>query len=157
MLRRGQIKFTKKAAERAKKIFETRENNFLFVVKQGENRPSNFKNVCEILMNTKQGPEIKNKVFTNDACRLGKLFSDYMLNQGKLNLILSPKFSCALYITNEQGLKQKYCNLKIKDHIWPAVYLDEENESAIRAFETILKTKAIDLADLILCQQPRNK
>ena len=158
MLRKGQIKFTVKAAEKVKKIFETKNvSDFLFVVKEGENKPPNSKNVCKILMDAKQDSEIKNKVVTNNAYKLGQLFSDYLLNQGKLNLILSPKFSCALYITKEQGLKQKYCNLKVKDHVWPAAYLDEGNESAIRTFETILKTKAIDLADIILDQQLGDK
>lgn len=156
--KKGSNKIYRKSGRESKKIFETKNvSDFLFVVKEGENKPPNSKNVCKILMDAKQDSEIKNKVFTNNAYKTGKLFSDYMLNQGKLNLILSPKFLCALYITKEQGLNQKYCNLKVKDHVWPATYLDEGNESAIRTFETILKTKAIDLADIILGQQLGDK
>ena len=101
-------------------------------------------------MNVNQNPEFKNKIYTNNIQKTNRLFNEYLLNQCKLNLIISPKSSCALYITQEESLKQKYCNLKIKEHVWPAVYLDEENNTAITTFETIIKTKSIDLADIIL-------
>ena len=151
MLKKGQIKFTRKAAEKAKTIFETKKaNEFLFVVKEGEKKPPNPKDICKILMNIKQNPESKNKIYTNNIQKTNMLFNDYLLNQCKLSLILSPKYSCVLYITKEESLKQKYQNLKVKEHVWPAVYLDEENHSVVTMFETIIETKSVDLADIIL-------
>lgn len=151
MLKKGQIKFTKKASEKAKTMFETKKaNEFLFVVRQSEKKPSGSKDICKILMNVNQNPGFKNKIYTNNIQKTNRLFNEYLLNQCKLNLIISPKSSCALYITREESLKQKYCNLKTKEHVWPAVYLDEKNNTAITTFETIIKTKSIDLADIIL-------
>ena len=149
MIKCGQIKFTKKAADKAKTIFQKKKvNEFLVVVEPGKQKPANSKGLYKILLGVKQDNTFGKKVYTTDQIRANKLFDKSLLKDGRLSLIFSPTYGCALYITKEQ--QDKYDEMKLPYLEWPTVYLNENNEVAVTKFETTIRNKSIDLADIIL-------
>lgn len=155
MLRKGQIKFSKKASIIAKKIFKNKKiSEFLIVIKPGESKSPDSEDLYKRLLGTKQDPDAERKVYTNDITRARKFFEVYLLKEGKLSLIFSPTYACVLYITKDQ--QSKYEKLKIPKHIWPAVSLNEKDKTAVNTFEQKIKTKSIDLSELILNSNVKN-
>lgn len=149
MIKSGQIRFTKKASEKAKEIFQKkRVNEFLIVVESGKQKPSNANSLYKMLLGVEQGQTSDKKVYTIDKIRAEKLFNTSLLNDGRLSLIFSPIYGCALYITKEQ--QDKYDKLKLEDHVWPAVYLNENDKACLKEFERKIITTSIDLLDLLL-------
>lgn len=149
MIKRGQIKFTKKAAEKAIVIFQKKKiNEFLFVIKSGAQKPPNSKALYKKLLGVKQDPTSLKKVYTTNLIKAEKLFNTSLLKDGRLSLIFSPTYGCALYITKEQ--QNKYDEMKLPSLEWPTVYLNENNEVAVTKFETKIQNKSIDLVDIIL-------
>ncbi len=149
MIKRGQIKFTKKAAEKAKVIFQRKKiDEFLFVIESGAQKPPNSKALYKKLLGVKQDPTSLKKVYTTNLIKAEKLFNTSLLKDGRLSLIFSPTYGCALYITKEQQVK--YNAIKLKSLEWPAVYLDESNKEGVAKFEVKIKNKSVDLADIIL-------
>lgn len=149
MIKRGQIKFTKKAAEKAIVIFQKKKiNEFLFVIESGAQKPPNSKALYKNLLGVKQDPTSLKKVYTTNLIKAEKLFNISLLKDGRLSLVFSPTCGCALYITKEQ--QDKYDKLKIEGHIWPAVYLNENDKTCLEEFERKITTKSIDLSDLLL-------
>lgn len=149
MIERGQIKFTKKAAEKAIVIFQKKKiNEFLFVIESGAQKPPNSKALYKNLLGVKQDPTSLKKVYTTNLIKAEKLFNTSLLKDERLSLIFSPTYGCALYITKEQ--QDKYDEMKLPSLEWPAVYLNENNEVAVTKFETKIQNKSIDLVDIIL-------
>lgn len=112
MIKCGQIKFTKKAADKAKTIFQKKKvNEFLVVVEPGKQKPANSKGLYKILLGVKQDNTFGKKVYTTDQIRANKLFDKSLLKDGRLSLIFSPTYGCALYITKEQ--QDKYDEITI--------------------------------------------
>lgn len=149
MIKPGQIRFTKKASEKAKEIFQKKKaNEFLIVVESGKQKPSNAKNLYKMLLGVKQDQTSDKKVYTTDKIRAEKLFNTSLLKDGRLSLIFSPTYGCALYITKEQ--QDKYNEMKVPSLEWSTVYLNENNKVAVTKFETKIRNKSIDLADIIL-------
>lgn len=67
MLKHGQIKFTKKAAQFAGKYFKKKKiESFLVAIKRGEQKPSGYKGFYKQLLGEKQDPSSTYKVYTNN-------------------------------------------------------------------------------------------
>lgn len=149
MIKPGQIKFTKKAAQKTEVIFKNKKiSEFLFVIEPGKQKPPNSKDLYKNLLGIKQNSTYVRKVYTTNQIKTEKLFNTSLLKDGRLNLIFSPTYKCALYITKEQ--QSKYDELKLPFLHWPTVYLDENNKQAVSKFELEIRNKSIDLADIIL-------
>jgi len=149
LIKTGQIKFTKKASEKAKEIFHKKKaREFLIVVKSGMQKPSNAKDLYKMLLGVKQDQTSNSKVYTIDQSKAKKLFETFLLQEGRLSLMFSSIHRCALYITKDQ--QSKYDSLKFPSLEWPTVYLNENSKEAVEKFETKIRTKSIDLADIIL-------
>lgn len=149
LLKKGQIKFTKKAAKKARKIIvKEKADNFIILLNSHASKPPSLTNLSKKLLEVKQDISAKTKLYTNNIKKSEKFFYKTLVNIGKLSLIFSPSFGCVLYIDNQE--QSKYENLKLPKLIWPTVYLNESDPTACKTFETVIKTKSIDLADLIL-------
>ena len=148
MLRKGQIKFSKKAAIIAKKIFEKKKvNEFLVVVKNGEPTPSGAKDIYKKLLGVKQDASNKQRIYTTDVIRSEKLFLTSLFQEGQFSLIASPTYACALYITKDQ--ESKFEKIKLKNAKWPTVFIDESNSAFISRFDAAIK-KAVDLTEILI-------
>ena len=67
LMKGGQIKFTKKAAQFAEKYFKNRRlENFLVAIKRGEQKPSGYKVFYKQLLGKKQDPSSAYKVYTSN-------------------------------------------------------------------------------------------
>ena len=148
-MKKGQIKFTEKAALQIKAFFKIKNASELFiVVNSKDKKPLNAKIFYEHVLGVRQYPMAKNKVFTSNVNAAKKLLGDCIVGKDKLSVIVSPTYGCALYITKDQ--QTKYSKIKVSELDWPAVYLDESNTSAIEIFEEKINKKSVDLSELIL-------
>lgn len=166
VLKKGQIKFTKKAAEIAKQYFiKKKVTEFLVVLGEAERakrkqekanerkrtgnqkaNPSKAKEFYSLLLGAKQTS--KSKVYTIDIPKAKKLFEVSLIKEGRLSFIFSPTSNCILYIS--QGQQSKYDSIKLPENKWPAVFLNENNKNSVAEFERKMnKNSAVDLIDLI--------
>ena len=150
MLKRGQIKFTKKAAKFAEEYFkEEKIETFLIAMKRGEQKPSGYRGFYKQLLGKKQDPSSIYKVYTNNIQKAKKLFETLLIKECRLSCILSPKFNCLLYISKDQ--KDKLKKIISPDVDFPKGLLNESNSSCMQEFERKMnKMSAVDLVDLIL-------
>lgn len=150
MLKRGQIKFTKKAAQFAEKYFKKkRTENFLVAIKRGEQKPSGYKGFYKQLLGEKQDPSSTYKVYTSNIEKAKKLFEISLIKEGRLSYILSPKFDCLLYLSKDQ--QSKFKKIISPDTDFPKGLLNESKSDCLSEFERKMnKTSSVDLADLIL-------
>ena len=150
MLKHGQIKFTKKAAQFAEKYFKKKKiESFLVAIKRGEQRPSEYKGFYKQLLGEKQDPSSTYKVYTNNIQKAKKLFEKLLIQEGRLSYILSPKFDCLLYLSKDQ--QDKFKRIILPDTNFPEGLLNEAESDCVSEFERKMnKTSSVDLADLIL-------
>lgn len=150
MLKHGQIKFTKKAAQFAEKYFKKKKiESFLVAIKRGEQRPSEYKGFYKQLLGEKQDPSSTYKVYTNNIQKAKKLFEKLLIQEGRLSYILSPKFDCLLYLSKDQ--QDKFKKIILPDTNFPEGLLNEAESDCVSEFERKMnKTSSVDLADLIL-------
>lgn len=150
MLKHGQIKFTKKAAQFAEKYFKKKKiESFLVAIKRGEQRPSEYKGFYKQLLGEKQDPSSTYKVYTNNIQKAKKLFEKLLIKEGRLSYILSPKFDCLLYLSKDQ--QDKFKKIILPDTNFPEGLLNEAESDCVSEFERKMnKTSSVDLADLIL-------
>lgn len=150
MLKHGQIKFTKKAAQFAEKYFKKKKiESFLVAIKRGEQKPSEYKGFYKQLLGEKQDPSSTYKVYTNNIQKAKKLFEKLLIKEGRLSYILSPKFDCLLYLSKDQ--QDKFKKIILPDTNFPEGLLNEAESDCVSEFERKMnKTSSVDLADLIL-------
>lgn len=150
MVKHGQIKFTKKAAQFAEKYFKKKKiESFLVAIKRGEQKPSEYKGFYKQLLGEKQDPSSTYKVYTNNIQKAKKLFEKLLIKEGRLSYILSPKFDCLLYLSKDQQDKFKKIILPYTN--FPEGLLNEAESYCVSEFERKMnKTSSVDLADLIL-------
>lgn len=150
MLKRGQIKFTKKAAQFAEEYFKKKKiGSFLVAIKRGEQKPSGYKGFYKQLLGEKQEPSSTYKVYTNNIQKAKKLFETSLIKKGRLSCILSPKFDCLLYLSKDQ--QDKFKKIILPDTNFPEGLLNEAESDCVSEFERKMnKTSSVDLADLIL-------
>ena len=150
MLKHGQIKFTKKAAQFAEKYFKKKKiESFLVAIKRGEQRPSEYKGFYKQLLGEKQDPSSTYKVYTNNIQKAKKLFEKLLIKEGRLSYILSPKFDCLLYLSKDQ--QDKFKKIILPDTNFPEGLLNEAESDCVSEFERKMnKTSSVDLVDLIL-------
>ncbi len=150
MLKHGQIKFTKKAAQFAEKYFKKKKiESFLVAIKRGEQKPSEYKGFYKQLLGEKQDPSSTYKVYTNNIQKAKKLFEKLLIKEGRLSYILSPKFDCLLYLSKDQ--QDKFKKIILPDTNFPEGLLNEAESYCVSEFERKMnKTSSVDLADLIL-------
>lgn len=149
MLKRGQIKFTKKAAEIAKTYLKKKKaENFLIAIKKGEKKPSGYVEFYKQLLGEKQDPSSTYKVYTNNVAKSLKIFETLLVKEGRLNLIACLGKNCLLYITKSQ--ESKYKGMKLPETDWPVVAVDEKNNNAMVKFIGKMRMSAIDLSDILL-------
>jgi hypothetical protein len=157
LLKKGQIKFSKKAAPIAKQYFmKKKANAFLAVVKKGEKKLPEHRGFYKVILGIKQDPSFLNKVYTKNIAKAKKFFEVSLLKEGRFNLVFSPKLNCALYISKAQ--QGQYKKIILPEHEWPIAVLNEAERSCISEFERKMnKTLAVDLADLILEMSEQDK
>lgn len=150
MLKHGQIKFTKKAAQFAEKYFKKKKiESFLVAIKRGEQRPSEYKGFYKQLLGEKQDSSSTYKVYTSNIQKAKKLFEKLLIKEGRLSYILSPKFDCLLYLSKDQ--QDKFKKIILPDTSFPEGLLNETESDCVSEFERKMnKTSSVDLADLIL-------
>lgn len=150
MLKHGQIKFTKKAAQFAEEYFKKKKiGSFLVVIKRGEQSPSGYKGLYKQLLGEKQDPSSTYKVYTNNIQKAKKLFEKLLIKEGRLSYILSPKFDCLLYLSKDQ--QDKFKRIILPDTNFPEGLLNEAKSDCVAEFERKMnKTSYVDLVDLIL-------
>lgn len=150
MLKHGQIKFTKKAAQFAEKYFKKKKiESFLVAIKRGEQRPSEYKGLYKQLLGEKQDSSSTYKVYTNNIQKAKKLFEKLLIKEGRLSYILSPKFDCLLYLSKDQ--QDKFKKIILPDTNFPEGLLNEAESDCVSEFERKMnKTSSVDLVDLIL-------
>lgn len=150
MLKHGQIKFTKKAAQVAKEYFKKKKiESFLVAIKRGEQKPSGYRGVYKQLLGEKQDPSSTYKVYTNNIQKAKKLFETSLIKEVRLSYILSPKFDCLLYLSKDQ--QDKFKRIILLDTNFPEGLLNEAESDCVSEFERKMnKTSSVDLADLIL-------
>lgn len=150
MLKHGQIKFTKKAAQFAEKYFKKKKiESFLVAIKRGEQKPSEYKGFYKQLLGEKQDPSSTYKVYTNNIQKAKKLFEILLIKEGRLSYILSPKFDCLLYLSKDQ--QDKFKRIILPDTNFPEGLLNEAESDCVSEFERKMnKTSSVDLVDLIL-------
>lgn len=150
MLKHGQIKFTKKAAQFAEKYFKKKKiESFLLAIKRGEQKPSGYKGFYKQLLGEKQDPSSTYKVYTNNIQKAKKLFEKLLIKEGRLSYILSPKFDCLLYLSKDQ--QDKFKKIILPDTNFPEGLLNEAESDCVSEFERKMnKTSSVDLVDLIL-------
>ncbi|BED92024.1 MAG: hypothetical protein CfP315_0597 [Candidatus Improbicoccus pseudotrichonymphae] len=148
MLEKGQIKFTEKAAEIAKVYFEKKKVNEFLIVAPNLEKPEGVKDFYKILLGKEQDPTSLRKVYTKDIMRTEKLFEVSLVRESGLSFILSPYLGCLLYIAKTQ--ESKYKTIKRPDSDWPMAVVNENNDSVMIKFISHMRTKAVDLADLVL-------
>ena len=56
--------------------------------------------------------------------------------------------NCVLYITDSQ--KDQYNYLKMDNHKWPMVFLNEENSQAVAKYESLFRIHSVELSKLLL-------
>ncbi len=150
MLKHGQIKFTKKAAQFAEEYFKKKKiETFLIAIKRGEQKPSGYKGFYKQLLGEKQDPSSTHKVYTNNIEKAKKLFEILLIKEGRLSYILSPKFDCLLYLSKDQ--QDKFKKIILPDTNFPEGLLNEAESDCVSEFERKMnKTSSVDLVDLIL-------
>lgn len=150
MLKHGQIKFTKKAAQFAKEYFKKKKiESFLVAIKRGEQKPSGYRGFYKQLLGEKQDPSSTYKVYTNNIQKAKKLFETSLIKEGRLSYILSPKFDCLLYLSKDQ--QDKFKRIILPDTNFPEGLLNETESDCVSEFERKMnKTSSVDLVDLIL-------
>lgn len=150
MLKHGQIKFTKKAAQVAKEYFKKKKiESFLVAIKRGEQKPSGYRGFYKQLLGEKQDPSSTYKVYTNNIQKAKKLFETSLIKEGRLSYILSPKFDCLLYLSKDQ--QDKFKRIILPDTNFPEGLLNETESDCVSEFERKMnKTSSVDLVDLIL-------
>ncbi len=149
MLKKGQIKFSRKAASKAKEMLKRKNASKVFmVVNSKDKKPLNAKVFYNQILGVRQYHMAENKVFTSNINTAKMLLSDYIVGKGKLSIIVSPTYGCALYITEDQ--QTKYSKIKVSELDWPAVCLDESNPNTIKIFEEKINKKSVDLSEIIL-------
>ncbi|MDO4975267.1 MAG: hypothetical protein Q4E61_02985 [Alphaproteobacteria bacterium] len=150
MLKHGQIKFTKKAAQFAEEYFKKKKiGSFLVVIKRGEQSPSGYKGFYTQLLGEKQDPSSTYKVYTNNIEKAKKLFETSLIKEGRLSCIFSPKFNCLLYLSKDQ--QDKFKKIISPDTDFPEGLLNEKESDCVAEFERKMnKTSSVDLSDLIL-------
>ncbi len=150
MLKHGQIKFTKKAAQFAEKYFKKKKiESFLLAIKRGEQKPSGYKGFYKQLLGEKQDSSSTYKVYTNNIQKAKKLFEKLLIKEGRLSYILSPKFDCLLYLSKDQ--QDKFKKIILPDTNFPEGLLNEAESDCVSEFERKMnKTSSVDLVDLIL-------
>ncbi|MDR2073782.1 MAG: hypothetical protein LBP36_00165 [Oscillospiraceae bacterium] len=151
MLKKGQIKFSKKAAEIAKSLFKKKKvNEFLIAIKKrGEQKPAEHKGFYQILLGEKQDPSSVYKVYTADTAKSKKLFEVSLLKETRLSMIFYPSCGCLLYIAKAE--ESKFKKIKLSEHEWPTAVLNENDNACISEFERKMNKKsATDLSNLIL-------
>lgn len=148
LIKTGQIRFTKKAAEVAKTYFKKKKaEDFLKAVKKGEDKPSGYYGFYEQLLGKKQDSSSECKVYTNDFSNSIKMFETLLIKEGNLNLMAYLSANSLLYIT--KGEQAKYKEMKLPETYWPISVVDEGNKSSMTKFIAEMKN-TIDLSDLLL-------
>ena len=146
---KGQIRFTNESLKTVKKIFQANKvKKFLAVSAKEDAKPSGFSEFYERLLGKKQNPNNAYQVYTNDWQKTNKLFNEILVSQGNLGLIMNSSCNCVLYITDSQ--KDQYNYLKMDNHKWPMVFLNEENSQAVAKYESLFKTHSVELSKLLL-------
>ncbi|MDR1364413.1 MAG: hypothetical protein LBJ32_02145 [Oscillospiraceae bacterium] len=149
MLKKGQIKFTVKAAEIAKQFFIKKNANEFLVAVNEEDKPSGAKDIYKKLLSRKQDSSNELRVYATDIIKAERFLTVNLLKEGRLSFILSLDLSCLLYIAKSQ--QDKYEKIKMPELDWPIVFLDESKNSNVTEFERKMnKSVTIDLPDLIL-------
>jgi hypothetical protein len=148
VLKKGQIKFTKKAAKIAEIYFKKKEVSEFLIVAPKSEKPEGSKDFYKILFGEKQDSTSLNKVYTKDVIRAKKLFEISLLKESRLSMLTLLSKSCLLYIAKAQ--ESEYEAIKHPDANWPMAVVNENDIGAMIKFISQMKTKAVDLADLVL-------
>lgn len=148
MLNKGQIKFTKKAAEIAKTYFKKKKaEDFLVAIKRDEQKPAGYVGFYKQLLGEKQDPSSTYKVYTSDVSKSLKIFETSLIKEGRLSLIACLSKNCLLYITKSQ--ESKYKGMKLSETDWPVGAVDEQNNNAMIKFIGKMRA-AVNLSDILL-------
>jgi hypothetical protein len=145
VLKKGQIKFTKKAAEIAKVYFKKKKIDEFLIVAPKSEKPEGGKDFYKILLGEKQDSASLRKVYATDIVKAKKLFEVSLIKEGRLSFLLSPDLSCLLYIDKTQ--QDKYEKLKTPGMDWPMAILNEGCETEFE--RKMNKSVTVDLANLI--------
>jgi hypothetical protein len=149
VLKKGQIKFTEKAAEIAKVYFKKKKvEDFLIAIEEGAQKPPEYKEFYKILLGERQDVTSKCKVYTKDIVITKKLFEVSLMKEGRLSTLFFLDKGCLLYIAKAH--ESKYETIKHLDAKWPMAAVNENDNDAMIKFIALMRTKAVDLSDLIL-------
>lgn len=149
MLKKGQIKFSKKALAIIKPYFiKKKVREFLVVIGPSQTKPSGSKDIYRQLLGIKQNPQSKHRVYATDLMKAKKFLGHSLFKEARLNVVVSPTYGCALYIPKDQ--QAKYNKIKSPDFDWPTVFLNDEDSACVSEFKRKTdKATAIDLSELI--------